>query len=248
MSSLSHAANRQFARSAFFGLSMIITLLLVSSWSASAATPFSPPQTVASFLALATRGISGTFSASYQVAQGPLSRTVDLAQEGSSEQLPLTSGAARWSFVYRTPAGHSMQWIERGSRVWDCVRNKGAPKWTCSGPGRFQPSNGFILSTTPYIPGVVFNDIAAVRNGLATHQALGIQFFTSTSPRFGPLQCMEALGTTSCLDRAGVLVSQEGGPYWTTVTLLRRNASIPASAFTLRGKSTSSGRRFKLFS
>jgi hypothetical protein len=226
----------------------MVTLVLVPTWRATAATPSSPPQNVVLFLALAARGISGTFSESYRATQGPLSRTIDLAQRGPQGQLPLLKDPVRWSFVYRTQAGHSMQWIERGSRAWDCVRNKGAPRWTCSGPGQFQPSNGFALATTPYIPGVVLNDIAEVTNGLETHQALSIHLSTSTSPRFGPLECMKALGTTSCLDRAGVLVSQQGGPYRTTVTILERNASIPASAFAPKGRSTSSGRKLKLFS
>jgi hypothetical protein len=244
-------AKCHFTRSMPVG-ALAMTLSLVPSWSAFGATPSSPPQTVRSFLALATRGISGAFSESYQVTQGSLSRTVDLVQKGPPGQLPLTNGSVpssvHWSFVYRTEAGHSMQWIERGSRAWDCVRNNGAARWTCSGPGQFQPSNGFVFSTISYIPGVVLSDISEVTNGLETHQALGTRFSTSTSPRFGPVQCMEGLGTTSCLDHAGVLVSQQGGPYWTTVTLLRRSASVPASAFTLKGKSTSSGRNFKLFS
>lgn len=246
MEFISLTANRRFTRSAAFGLAMM-TLVLVPSWSASAATPSSPPQTVGSFLALAARGISGTFSESYQATQGSLSGTVDLAQQGPPGQLLLTKGPVRWSFVY-TQAGHSMQWIERGSRAWDCVRGEGAPRWTCSGPGQFQPSNGFALSITPYVPVVVRNDISEVTNGLQTHQDLGIRFSTSTNSRFGPLQCMEALGTTSCLNQAGVLVSQQGGPYWTTVTLLQRSASVPASAFTLRGRSTSSGHKFELVS
>jgi hypothetical protein len=231
---------------------LAMALSLVPSWSASGATPASSPQTVGSFLALATKGISGTFSESYQVTQGSLSRTVDLAQKGPPGGLPLNKGSVpssvRWSFVYRTQMGHSMQWIEKGSRAWDCVRNDGAARWTCSGPGQFQPSNGFALSTVSYIPGVVLSDISEVTNGQETHPALGTRFSTSASPRFGPLQCMEALGTTSCLDHAGVLVSQQGGPYWTTVTLLQRSPSVPASAFALKGKSTSSGRKFELFS
>jgi hypothetical protein len=119
--------------------------------------------------------------------------------------------------------------------------------WTCSGPGSFEPSNGFFLSIIPYIPGVVLDDISAVTDGLKMHQVKDVRFLTSTSSRFGPLQCMKAYGTTSCLDHAGVLVSQRGGSYWTTVTLLQRRASVPASAFTLEGASTSSGRNFVTF-
>ncbi|MGO8862441.1 MAG: hypothetical protein ACLQRH_17010 [Acidimicrobiales bacterium] len=53
--------------------------------------------------------------------------------------------------------------------------------------------------------------------------------------------------TTSCLDHAGVMVSQQGGSYWTTITLVRYGSTVPSSAFILKGKSTSSGRKFELW-
>jgi len=237
--------HRHIARSVTFGL-LTLVLSLVPSKGA-AATEWSLPQTVDSFLSLAARGISGTFSESYQVTQGSIAGRVDLAQEGRAGQLPLTKGPVRWSFVYLAREGPSRQWIERGPRAWDCVRRMAATKWTCSGPGQFEDSNGFAISITPYIPGVVLNNISEVTNDQEMHQIVSIRLSTSTSPQFGPLQCMEVSGTTSCLDRAGVLVSQQGGPYWTTVTLLQRDASVPASAFTLKGRSTSSGHKFEDF-
>ena len=244
MDLISLTAKHPLLRTAALGI-LAMGLSLVPSWDASGATLSSPPQSVDSFLALAARGISGTFSEVYQVTQGPLSGTVDLAQKGPPGQLPLTKGPVRWSFVYQSKAGFSRQWIERGSRAWDCVRPKGVTRWTCSGPGQFEGSNGFLISITPYIPGVVLDDIGEVRDGQETHLARGVRFSTSTSSRFGLLQCMEVSGSTACLDRAGVLVSQQGGSYWTTVTLLQRSASVPASAFTLRGRSTSSGHKFR---
>jgi hypothetical protein len=239
--------SRRLARSALLGIVVIIVSVVVPSIASGTAARSPSHDTVPSFLTLAERGISGTFFEEYYVTQGPLSGTVDLAQEGSPGQLPLTEGSVRWSFLYLTPDGSSRQWIERGSRAWDCLRGEGATGWTCSGPGTFEPSNGLALATTPYIPGVVLDDISAVTDGKRMHRAEDISFSTSTSPRFGPLQCLKAYGTTSCLDRAGVLVSQRGGSYWTTVTLLRRSASVPASAFTLEGASTSSGRSFVAF-
>ena len=243
-------AKCHFTRPVVIGV-LAMALSPVPVLSASGATFSSSPPTVSSFLGLAERGLSGTFSESYRVTQGSpsegyLSGTVDLAQHAPPGQLHLTKSTVRWSFVYLAQVGPSRQWIEKGSRVWDCIRDKGAAKWTCSGPGPYEPSNGFALAIQPYIPGVVLDNISEVTNGLKTHQAMGIHFSTSTSSQFGPLQCMEALGTTSCLDQQGVLVSQQGGSYWTTIALLRRSASAPTSAFTLRGKSTSSGRKFEL--
>jgi hypothetical protein len=201
VASILPAANRHPVRSAVFGF-LPMTLGFVASWNTSGANPSSPPQTVGSFLRLAARGISGTFSELYQISQGPLSGTVDLAQEGPPGQLPLTKCSGRWSFDYQSKTGPSMQWNERGSCAWDCIHDRGAARWTCSGPGQFEDSNGFFISITPYIPGVVLNDIAEVTNGLETYQALGITFSTSTCSRFGSLRCMEVLSTPSCLDRA----------------------------------------------
>jgi hypothetical protein len=73
-------------------------------------------------------------------------------------QRPFTRGPGRWSFLYQSQLGASQQWIERKSRAWDCLRGKGTTKWTCSGPGQFEDSNGIFLAITPYIPDVVLND------------------------------------------------------------------------------------------
>ena len=95
--------------------------------------------------------------------------------------------------------------------AWDCRRAPTATTWTCSGPGPFEPSNGFFLAVTPFIPGVVLGDVNQLVGGLAAQQVKGIRFYRSTSAHFGPLQCMEVDATTSCLDHKGVMVSQQGG-------------------------------------
>lgn len=241
--------DRRLVRAAALGL--IVLSCSWTCWSPQAGAA-SPPshETINAFVALARLGVSGTFSAVYAVSQGSLAGslagTVEVAQEASPRQRPFTTGPGKWSFLYQSSAGYTLQWIERGPRAWDCRRAAGVTAWTCSGPGQFQPSNGFFLAVTPFIPGVVLGDINELTGGLKAHGVKGIQFFASMSARFGSLQCMKVDGTSSCLDHAGVLVSQQGGSYWTTITLLRRSSAVPSSAFVLNGKSTSSGRKFEL--
>jgi hypothetical protein len=237
--------DRRLVRAAALGL--IVLSCSWTSWSAQAGAASLPShETVNTFVALDRLGESGTFSAVYAVSQGSLAGTVEVAQEASPRQRPFTTGPGKWSFLYQSLAGYASQWIERGTRAWDCRRAAGVTAWTCSGPGQFQLSNGFFLAVTPFIPGVVLGDINELTGGLKAHQVKGIQFFASMSARFGSLQCMKVDGTSSCLDDAGVLVSQQGGSYWTTITLLRRSSAVPSSAFVLKGRSTSSGRKFEL--
>jgi hypothetical protein len=79
-------ANQRFARSVSTGVVVMIVNLMLPFGYASGATQSSPRETVHSFVTLALRGVSGTFSEEYQVTQGPLSGTVDLAQEAPPGQ------------------------------------------------------------------------------------------------------------------------------------------------------------------
>lgn len=200
---------------------------------------------LASFLTQAKHGVSGTFYEIYDVS-GPVSGTVKVAQQDPSGDLPSSTGRGRWSFLFEATSGDSAQWIEHGPRAWDCLRRPGSIEWTCSGPGTFQHSNGFALAITPYIPMMVLSQITAADADLKPKELETARFNSIASAQFGVLECMTIVGLTSCLDRDGVLVSQHGGTYWTNISLELRSSSIPRSAFTLEGKSTSSGREFEL--
>lgn len=200
---------------------------------------------VAAFVALATRGLSGTYTELYRVT-GPNGGTVQVFQQAPSGIFPFTTGHGRWSFRLQAQSGISSQWVEHGSTAWDCWRPVSINAWKCSGPGHFEDSNGFFLSVEPYIPGVVVGDLHQLELGLKEKapQVKNLVISDMTNPRFGSLRCLEVDGITSCIDRAGVLVSQQGGSYWSSITLLRRSTSVPGGAFELVGKSTSSGLHF----
>lgn len=201
---------------------------------------------------LAKAGVSGSFHEVYRVV-GPVNGTVEVTRQAARGRRPYVTGPGKWSFVFRASTGISSQWIEEGSRAWDCWHFSGVVQWTCSGPGTYETANGFILSVEPYIPGVVLTEVEALQEALKTKPTpvKHLSLFGSTSAHFGPLQCLkvEAVGIgniTWCFDRHGVLVTQRGGSssYWTSVTLLEYQSAVPHSAFQLLGPSTSSGPNF----
>ena len=208
----------------------------------------SSSRSVSAFVALAKSGASGTFDEVYQV-EGPNRGTIEIAQ--LVPQRPFNAGSGRWSFVYQTQTGISSQWIEEGSTSWDCWHFAGVTAWTCSGPGHFELSNGFIGSVEPYIPGLVLGEVTQLQQAgqLKPDPVKSIAFYGSKSTAFGRLRCLrvEATGVgtvTICLDHRGVLVTQRGGSRWRSITLLRYRSGVPNSAFVLKGKSTSSGQNF----
>ena len=151
-------------------------------------------------------------------------------------------------------SGISSQWIEKGSMSWDCVRRPEETTWSCSGPGHYEEAKGFFLSTEPYIPGVVLSETNEPQRALKTKPSpvKGTSVFESTSATFGPLRCVRVDESTqgssisTCFDRRGILVTQQGGSCWTAITLVRYRSTVPHSAFQLKGTSRSSGRNFSL--
>jgi hypothetical protein len=236
---------RQLAGAVTLGLAILAVPLISATAAAGGAAR---PQSTPSFVALAKVGASGKFDEAYQV-EGPGNGIVEIAQE--ELQQPFNAGTGQWSFVYQTPTGTSSQWIEKGSSSWDCWHQSGVTTWTCSGPGHFQQSNGFILSVEPYIPGLVLDEMSQLQQSskIKPDPVKSIGFYSSKSTRFGPLRCerVDAMGygrVTSCLDRHGVLVTQQGGSYWSKITLLKYRSGIPGSAFRLMGANTSPGSSF----
>jgi hypothetical protein len=190
---------------------------------------------------LATRGVSGSFYEVYQVQQGSMEGTVEIAQEASSGHWPGTTGPGKWSFVYREPNGYATQWIETGPTSWACVDPSGTDTWRCSGPRPFQNSNGFLLAIVPFIPLTVVDEIQQLRTTPAEHEK--IFYYASSSHSFGPLRCLRVRGEnfqpiSACFDDHGILVSQDGGSFWSTITLLSYRSAAPASAFKLKAKSS----------
>jgi len=225
---------------------LTVVLGLVVPIDPSGATASSTDATVKAFVASAKHALTGTFTEVYRVI-GPSSGTVTLYQQAPAGVNPVPMGRGRWAFMYQATTAISSQWIEKGAAAWDCWRPATETvSWTCSGPGHFEEVNGFILATRPYIPSVVGGDINALETGLKVRapQVRVIEVSRATSPQFGPIRCLHVDSITSCIDQSGTLVSQNGGSYWTNITLLKRSATVPSSAFRLVGRSTSAGKKF----
>jgi hypothetical protein len=165
-----------------------------------------------------------------------------------------------WSFRFFGAGGSLTQWIERGSVSRDCWRKAAGDPLTCSGPGTYEPSNGFSLSSEGFIPATTLAEIndAVRRVDLAYRERQHLQVFTEDSRSFGSLSCLRAsatglvanAATTWCLDDRGVLVSEQNGSrgllQWPQIDLVRLRQSAPASDFSQIGRSTSSGYHFQL--
>lgn len=220
-------------------------LSLVVPLSINAATASEPKTSIAAFVALARHGLAGTYTEVYRVS-GPSTGTVRVFQQAPSGEFPFPTGHGKWAFLLQAQTGLSSQWIEEGAASWDCWRTPTSTTWSCSGPGHFEEVNGFFLAVQPFIPGVVSGELNQLQLGLAEKapQVGNLVISQSTSPRFGALRCLRVDGITSCIDRSGVLVSQRGSTYWSSITLLQRKVSVPGRAFTLVGRSTSAGTHF----
>jgi hypothetical protein len=197
-----------------------------------------------SFISLAKRGISGSFSAIYRLSAQLNAGTVVVAQEAPSGHIAFLTGPGSWSFVLENQAGYSSQWIERGSQTWDCWRPPGETQWTCSGPGQFRDVNGYLMAISPYVPGQVLDNVnqleGALTSTLPPYKAAikNLAFYSSYNVHFGPLRCIHVANIRACFDRSGVLVKEEQSG--TGVTLLHYSSKVPNSAFRLMGSTASS--------
>lgn len=232
------------------GLVVLCWSVLFAAEEAVAGTSSSPHQSLKSFLALAERGLSGSFSEVYELPQFPGGGMVTVAQSAPPGERPFVTGPGTWSFVYENEAGYASQWIERGQTAWDCWHPPGVSQWTCSGPGQFRDVNGYLMAISPFVPGEIQGDINALEGALTSKMPQIKKlvekrtFFASHSPQFGPLKCMKVVGATVCLDRFGVVVSGGGGAFGYSVTLVSHSSLAPKSAFTLNGSIPASGQTF----
>lgn len=203
-------------------------------------------ESLRTFLSLAKRGVSGSFSEVYEVSGAPFGGTVQLAQIALAGHQASLTGTDTWSFVYQKQEGYSSQWVEKGDTAWDCWHPPSASSWTCTGPGQFRYVNGYLMAVSPFVPLGVLGAINALKGAL-TSKTPGIKkivarrtLFESTSQRFGPLQCLRVAGGTTCLDRSGVVVTSTqvfGG----AIKLVRFSRSVSKTAFVLLGSLPPSG-------
>jgi hypothetical protein len=209
-------------------------------------------------LRLAARGLGGNYEATYRITgqrgvfPGP-EWTVVVAHRGGAPSVGWLSKGDNWSFFLRAGHGFSLQWIEKGDRYDECWRGS-AQRWVC-GKGTVWPSIGFALSTVPYVPGEVVDDIRGTLNGslLAPGEHQRLSTSTRQDARFGELSCLTAstwFGSASvsgvvkdrssatwCLTRQGLATSEIGRGVddpirtWTALTLVSTKPYAPAVDF-----------------
>lgn len=246
------------------GLALVVVAVIVGfALGGRRASP--PPKTsgtgsisVGQFIHRAEQGLKGSFVEWYRITTdgphlppGP-DGTIEVAQRRPPEGFKgcsgsLCAGSGVWSYVFRpsSASSWSSQWIEKGTSSWDCWEGPGEAAWTCTGPGTFAGSNGFLQSIAPYVSSEVRWQLGLIRQAMAHKGVIRrLSTFRSHSARFGPLDCLtvkgrwEGLATTMCIDRDGQVVSQQGagGYFWESdITLLGFSRSVPSGAFTPLG-------------
>lgn len=212
------------------------------------ATP--PPAAV---LALAQRGLSGDYEATYLVRgqlavfAGPRWRVVVAHKGPAPISRALVTDDGTWSFFLHAGEGYQLQWVETGEHFEDCWTMQGHPGWHC-GRGTYEASNGFSLATLPYIPATVVTGLQmAVQAGPGASPRLSVA--QRPSPLWGRLTCLTAVspeaavlarGTTTqhpfartCLTNHGLVATQQqwGEGTWDNLTLVRWRPRPPVSDF-----------------
>ena len=181
------------------------------------------PPSPAAVIALAERGLSGDFEATYKVSgqlaifPGP-EWTIIVAHEGPAPvSEPFRSDGAIWSFFMHAGEGYRLQWIEDGQHFEDCWTTRTRPGWHC-GQGTYEPSNGFSMATLPYVPATAVADLTqAVKGEPPASQHLTVA--RRDSPVFGPLTCLTSVSTATAATAPGSTSTRH--PFVTTCLTAR---------------------------
>ncbi|MHB8246419.1 MAG: hypothetical protein ACYDGN_13940 [Acidimicrobiales bacterium] len=213
-------------------------------------SPASSRRPLARFLRLATKGAEGTFFASYRIVArgspfGVGTGIVAVAQRAAAGRDPFLNIGQRsvgeWSYNLAFSHGwhYHYQWIENGGMAQDCWGP--STRLTCYGPSRFEPSNGFAISITPYVPGVLLQMLQQVASGGPgngpRHTTIFEEAGNSTTGKLTCLRDRTSQGTdTWCLTTSGFFASFKGsgniGPLgFSSVFLLSKATTAPTSAF-----------------
>ena len=175
-----------------------IGLAVSASSSRMGSKPTAPALSPQGILRLSNKGLSGNFEATYKLT-GDLGVfpgrvwTVVVAHRGPWEEKSVwLLGSGEWSFLLRAGGGYKLQWIEHANRYEACWQQGNTEKWTC-GKGTVYASNGFILSTLPYVPRTVDGDVGAMvkhNYPMAQGEHQRITVASKLSARFGKLDCL----------------------------------------------------------
>lgn len=199
------------------------------------------------FVAVATAGVEGTFSATDRVSgRGRCSDgTVTVAQRAPAARSAWNDyKAGSWTYKVTTSCGSADELLVRRSELADCWRYTPNVPWTCTGPGPEALESGSIgyeLATIPFFPGTALDGIRYAVSGASVLRHLAISTRRST---FGEVACLHVSASSTsetCLRLpSGRLASIAGADWigypWTHVTLTRLTAKVLPSQLHLSGK------------
>jgi hypothetical protein len=213
-----------------------------------------PAQHAAKFLALAEKGLDGDFELTYAVTgtNGDFFRgdsgTLVIAQAAPAGRSAWVTAAGRWSFRLDGDDGAMAQWIESGSSAEDCWRLTRNSAMRCTGPTAYTASNGFTLSTLPFIEGAVVESLRSIVDPVEISSSVPsvVSLFTRPGSRLtGPVTCLrvdQLHGMTTCITRRGVIASVINFYYatvqWQEVQLIGAEGTPRAIDFKPAGKLT----------
>jgi hypothetical protein len=213
-----------------------------------------PAQHAAQFLSLAEQGMDGDFELAYAVTgtNGDLFRgdpgTLVIAQTARAGHSAWVTAAGRWSFRLDGDDGATAQWIESGSSAEDCWRFTRNSAMRCTGPTTYIASNGFVLTTLPFIEGAVVESLRSIVDpvGFPSSTTGVLSLFTRPGSHLtGPLTCLRVdrlHGMTTCITRRGVIASVTNFDYatvqWQYVQLIAEESTPRAIDFTPTGRLT----------
>jgi hypothetical protein len=238
---------------------LVVVLLFVGGTvvGASGDTATSAPEQTASmspreFLALAERGLEGTYRLTYRVdgkgGDGGLtgSGSLIVAQRARAGTTAWPDLAGTWSFSLTESPNSAFQWIEEGGTAEDCWHWPRHLAMICTGPAPYEASNGFILATLPFVPGTAVVGVrSSIDSEIGPRPRLTV-FSENGSAVTGPLTCLrvdEADGATTCITRSGIVASVSPdlhiGLLWSSVQLVREQPAPLPSDFVPWGKLTS---------
>lgn len=160
------------------------------------------------------------------------------------------AGTGREAFVFRGPDHLLAQWIRVGTNVSACERPRdptGPGPLTCSTPTAYIPSNAFAMQDTGFVPTYVADSVtqfASVRSHSRAHPTTST-LYRRVSRTYGTLTCLRQRLTltvqTTCLDRAGYLVSWSefnGTNYTSRASLVSWSRRLSPRAFSTLGAPT----------
>jgi hypothetical protein len=212
-------------------------------------------QRVAQFLSLAEKGLDGDFELTYAVigTNGDFFRggsgTLFVAQSAPAGRSAWRTGPGSWSFRLEDNNGANAQWIETGSSAEDCWRDSGGSALRCTGPTEYSASNGFMLSTLPFIEGAAVDGLLFLIDPPGARSLpMPASLTLSTRPGSrltGPLSCLsleQSPGTTTCITRRGVIASVTNFDsltlQWRSVRLISEKSASKGTDFEPEGKLT----------